>query len=74
MPVFVQFISSFSTSGKFRTEENTESVNTVLKKLQDESAKILDVKLSIGGAEHFVSLVYTVVYEAKSPLKIKTLE
>jgi len=71
MPVFVQLISSFSTSGKFDVEKDTESVNTMLKKLQDKGAKILDVKLSIGSQEHIVSLVYTIMYEAKSPVKVQ---
>ena len=70
MPVFIQLFSSFSTSGRFNAEEDTESVNTVLKKLQDKGAKILDVKLSIGSREHIVSLVYIIMYEAKSPVKI----
>jgi len=70
LPVFIQLFSSFSTSGRFKAEEDTESVNTVLKKLQDKDAKILDVKLSIGSREHIVSLVYIIIYEAKSPLKI----
>jgi len=70
MPVFIQLFSSFSTSGRFNAEEDTESVNRVLKKLQDKGAKILDVKLSIGSREHIVSLVYIIMYEAKSPVKI----
>jgi len=65
-------MSSFNTSGKFRAEEDTNSVNTVLKKLQDKGAKILDVKLSIGSQEHIVSLVYIIMYEAKGPLKIQS--
>jgi len=72
MPVFVQLFSSFSTSGKFDADEDTESVNSVLKRLQNKGAKILDVKLSIGSQEHIVSLVYSIMYEAKSPLKIQT--
>ena len=71
MPVFVHLISSFSTSARFDVEKDTESVNTVLKKLQDNGAKILDVKLSIGSQEHIVSLVYTITYEAKSPVKVQ---
>jgi hypothetical protein len=46
----------------------------VLKKLQDNGAKVLDVKLSIGSQEHIVSLVYTVLYEAKSPVKVQIKE
>jgi hypothetical protein len=69
MPVFVQLMSSFSTSGKL-AEEDTESVNIMLKKLQDDCAKILDVKLSIGSQEHIVSLVYIIMYEVKDPVKI----
>lgn len=67
-------MSSFSTSGKFRVEEDTGSVNMVLKKLQHEGAKILDVKLSIGSQEHIVSLIYIIIYEAKSALKIQAKE
>jgi len=70
MPVFIQLFSSFSTSTKFNAEKDTESVNRVLKKLQDKGAKILDVKLSIGSREHIVSLIYIIMYEAKSPPKI----
>ena len=72
MPVFVQLFSSFSTSGKFDADEDTESVNSVLERLQNKGAKILDVKLSIGSQEHIVSLVYSIMYEAKRALKIQT--
>jgi len=74
MPVFVQLVSSFSSSGKLRIEEDTELVNKALKKLQDNGAKVLDLKLSIGSHEHIVSLVYTVLYEAKSPVKVQIKE
>jgi len=48
MSVFVHLISSSSTSGKLRLDQDTELVNKELKKLQDNEAKILDVKLTIG--------------------------
>ena len=48
MPVFVQLVSSFSTSGRFDTEKDAMSVNKILKNLQDKDAKILDVKLGFG--------------------------
>ena len=70
MPVFVQLMSSFNTSGTFKVEEDNKSINKVLKNLQDNGAKILDVKLSIGTLQYGVSLMYVIMYEAKSFLEI----
>lgn len=70
MPVFVQLFSS-RASQRLDVEKDTESVNMVLKTLQDKGAKILDVKLSIPSQEYIVTLVYIIMYEAKKSIKIQ---
>jgi len=70
MPVFVQLVSSFRTSGRFDTEKDTISINRILRNLQDKDAKILDVKLSFGSREHITTIVYLITYEAHSPMLV----
>lgn len=70
MPVFVQLVSSFSTSGRFDTEKGTTSINRILKNLQDKGVKILDVKLSFGSREHITTILYLITYEAQNSIVV----
>jgi len=70
MPVFVQLVSSFSTSGKFDVRNESALLNTILKRLQDKGAKILDLKLGFGNLEHVTTVVYMIMYEAQKPVEV----
>ena len=68
MPIFIKTIS-FSTSGKFNTKKDDPLVNAVLIRLQEQGAKIIDIKLSLGGA--FLSGIaasYLITYESTAPI------
>ena len=67
MPTFIQ-LAVFSTSkGKFDQKKDTKRLNEIMEKLQNEEARILDVKatLSVGLA------VYLITYESSKPLTIE---
>ena len=68
MPIFIKTIS-FSTSGRFNTKKDDPKVNAALIHLQEQGAKIIDIKLSLGGA--FLSGIaasYLIIYESTAPI------
>jgi len=71
VPTFVHLVSDFTTSGKFNVRKQTETINHILKEIQEKGAKVLDIRVGIGGQEHIVSLIYIILYEAEKPINIK---
>nr|MDO8044805.1 hypothetical protein [Candidatus Baldrarchaeota archaeon] len=58
-------------SGKFNVRKQTETINYILKEIQEKGAKVLDEGLAIGGQDHIVSLIYIILYETEKPINIK---
>jgi len=49
MATYVKTLS-FSTRGAFKPDKDDPIVNTVLQQLQSQGAKIMDVKVALGGS------------------------
>ena len=67
MPTFIQLAVFSALKGGFDQKKDTKTLNEIMKKLQNEGARILDVKttLSVGFA------VYTITYDSSKPLTIE---
>jgi len=67
MPIFVQIVSFSTSRGKLDETKDTKKLNEIMEKLQQEGARILDVKvtLSVGSA------VYLITYESAKPLVVE---
>lgn len=68
MPIYVRTLS-FSASLKFKPEKDDPKVNAALDELQRQGAKIVDIKVSLGG--YFfggVLATYLITYEAPAPI------
>lgn len=69
MPIFISLTRSTSIGKVFDSDSKTRSINLLLKMLQDEGAKIIDVKLKTYEKEDgILGAVYMIIYEAETPL------
>jgi tagatose-1,6-bisphosphate aldolase len=66
MPVFVQMLS-FRAHVSFDDKKDTRTINEAMRKLQENGAKILDVRVSVGQPG---MAVYLITYEAAAELDI----
>ena len=69
MPTYIKTIS-FSTYDRFNPVKDDPEVNGVLDQLQAQRAKIVDVKVSLGGSSTSgkVTATYIIIYEAPTPI------
>jgi len=70
MPIFVRLLSFHSGGGQFDTRKDNRAINEVLQELQDKGARILSITPAIGGGTlQGIAAIYTIIYEASSPME-----
>lgn len=68
MPTFIRTLS-FSTTGKFKPGKDDPKVNDTLARLQERGAKIIDIKLSLGGSFWSGTVAsYLITYESPTAI------
>ena len=68
MPTFVRLLS-FSTSGKFNAKKDSQTINQALQELREKGARIISIVPVMGGGFGSVPAIYTIIYEAPSPIE-----
>ena len=70
MPIFVRLLSFHSGGSQFDTRKDNRAINEVLQELQDKGARILSITPAIGGGTlQGIAAIYTIIYEASSPME-----
>ena len=67
MPVYT-CVYATTTATVFNAKKDAGRLNAMLEELQSNGAKIIDIKVSVGGGDRIVQAVYLVIYEAPEPL------
>lgn len=68
MPIYVALWSTRTITGVFNAKADAKKINELLGWLQQNGAKIINVKVSLGGERDHITAVYLVLYEAEKPL------
>jgi len=70
MPIFVRLVSFSTFGGKFNAKKDSQAINRALQELQDKGARIISVTPSSAGAiMQGIAAIYTITYEAPSPIE-----
>ncbi len=70
MPVFVRLVSAHSGGGQFDTKKDSRVINQVLQELQDKGARNISITPALGGGTlQGIAAIYTITYEAPSPIE-----
>jgi hypothetical protein len=70
MPIFIRLLSFYSGDSKFDPEKDNRAINEVLQELQEKGARILSITPAIGGGtSQGTATIYTITYEASSPME-----
>ena len=68
MGLYIRTVS-FNSLGRFKSKRDDKKVNAVLQELQNSGAKIVDIKVSVGGSFWSGAVAtYAITYEASAPL------
>ena len=76
MPIFIEILDFTSETGRFNWDVDTVKVNAALARLQNEGARIVDVKIAIAAkdtTEHSSEPIIafktiTIIYKAPEPI------
>ena len=69
MPTYIKTVSFQAAARKFKADKDDPEINAALERLQAEGARVLDIKISLGGAFSLgLIATYLITYEAPSPI------
>ena len=69
MPILVRLVTFSTGGGKFDAKKDSRVINQVLQELQDKGARIISISPAIAGMATVAPAVYTITYEAPSPIE-----